>query len=212
MPNKTFYLTPEKQESISIFWKGNWKQTSINFNGSEIGSFQNQKELKSGKDFELDSSRILSVKLKGQFYPELELLINGEVIAGSPSDPAIQLKQVVNYTIGFGSLSLIVGLIAELFAINILLNIGIGMGSIIFGAILIGLAFGVKRESMAALVLIFGLICLDIIGTFWLSAGSTGNPTNGILIKVFFLIFLFKGFGAIKQLKKKGKSPLQPQL
>jgi len=202
MPSKTFHLAQDKQDSISISWKGVWKQVSITYNGQEVGSFNNQKELKTGNEFQLDAERKLSVKLSGQLFPELELLVNGQAIAGSPTDPNVQLKQVFNFSLGIGGLSLVVGLIAELFVIDFLLNIGIGLGSIIYGGLIILLAFGVKRKSIIALALIVGLIGLEIVGSVWIAAESQVNPTSGIVIKTFFLIFLFKGFGAIKKLKK----------
>lgn len=64
MPVKTFFLSPEKKESITIKWKGSWKQTTITSEGNEIGAFKNQKELKQGNEFQLDEKRKLSVKLK----------------------------------------------------------------------------------------------------------------------------------------------------
>lgn len=203
MPVKTFFLSSEKDESITVKWKGGWKQTTITSEGNEIGAFKNQKELKQGKEFQLDENRKLSVKLKGLIYPDLELLINGNVIEGSPADPKMQLKQVFNFAVSIGGLNVFVGLLSELLMLDFLLNIGIGIESIIYGGLIILLAFGVKKKSMISLVLIVGLIILDIIGSFWLSMDSDVNPTNGVVVKVFFLIFLFKGFGAIKKIKIK---------
>lgn len=203
MPKLTYYLDAEQNEKLKISAGFAWKNTRIIYNGNEIGSFANQKEIKKGKEFEIDSTRNLSVKLKGNFQPELELLVNGEVIKGSPFDPAIQLKNVANAGIAIGSINIILGLITKLYNIKAFIEAGLGLGTIIMGLIIIGLALLVKRKSMVALAIIMALIVLDIIfGLYFASLQEKDiNPTTGIMIKIFFLIYLYKGFSAIKKLK-----------
>lgn len=210
MPKKTFYLNAEKTETINISWGFSWKNTSITYNGHEIGSFKNQKELKEGNEFMLDSSRILSVKLSGTISPELDISINNEPIEGSPTNPKHQLKQISNLAIGLGIFSIVIGLFSELLKIEILINLGFGIGSILIGGIVIGLGFGVRKHSLIALSLIFGIIILDIISSYYVAANSEIeiNPTNGVVIKVFLLIYIFKGFSAIRKIKNKNNTQL----
>ena len=207
MPKKSFYLDQDKQERINITSGFSWRNTKIIHNGSVIGSFKNQKELKEGGEFTLDSERNLSVKLAGKFQPELELLINGEVIKGSPTDPAMQLKNAGGLAIGIGSLSILAGFIAEVWQIPRLLEAGIGIGSIIVGVVIIILGIFVKKRSFVALAVIVGLIILDIVAGVYFAINSTtdANPSTGVIIKVFFLMGLFKGFRAIKELRKRGE-------
>lgn len=207
MPNKTFYLDSYKTEKIDISWGFSWNNTSISHNGTKIGFFDNQKELRKGKEFKLDEFKTLSVKLTGKLNPELELLVNGDVLVGSAKDPIIQLKNVSNLAIGIGSFSSIIGLIAELLNVEFLLNAGLGIISVIVGVIIIVLGILVKNKSYFALSLIMAIILLDITLTLYFAVkeGGDTNPTNGIMIKSFFLLYLFKGFSAIKELKTRPK-------
>lgn len=202
MPKRTFLLKNDKQETITISWKIAWKQTQIFFNDNLIGTLDGEKELKKGNVFEIDDFRKLSIKLKGKVLPELEILINGKYIDGSPTDPSMQLKGVYNLILVLAGLSILIGTIAEIFQIELLLSIGLGLGSIIVGAVMLGLGYWVSKRSIIALALVFLIIISDIVTTFWMATQTHANGSQGIILKVFFLIYMFKGFGAIKKLKQ----------
>ncbi|BDD06490.1 hypothetical protein [Aureibacter tunicatorum] len=213
MPKKVYYLDKGENESISISWGMSWKNTTVSYDGRELGIIKNQKELKKGHEFDIDDGRKLSIRLKGQFYPELELLVNGEVVEGSPTDPKVQLKSVYSFAFWLGLINVIAGILAIVLENAFLQKIGLGYGSIIFGGIIALLSYGVKRKSMVAMALLYGVMIIDILSIFLLIGESDANPTNGILMKLFFLVILFKGFGAIKALnradKNKVESPVQ---
>jgi hypothetical protein len=202
MPKRTFHLKNDKQDTITVSWKLAWKQTQIFFNDNLIGSLDGEKELKKGNVFEIDDFRKLSIKLKGKVLPELELLINGKYIDGSPTDPTMQLKGVYNLILVLAGLSVLVGTITEVFQVELLMNAGLGLGSIITGVVMLGLGYWVSKRSMIALALIFLIIISDIVATFWMATHTHASGSQGIVLKIFILIYLFKGFGAIKKLKQ----------
>lgn len=202
MPKRTFHLKNDKQDTITVSWKLAWKQTQIFFNDNLIGSLDGEKELKKGKVFEIDDFRKLSIKLKGKVLPELELLINGKYIDGSPTDPTMQLKGVYTLILVLAGLSVLVGTITEVFQIEFLMNAGLGLGSIIVGTVMLGLGYWVSKRSMIALALVFLIIISDIVATFWMATQTHASGSQGIVLKIFFLIYMFKGFGAIRKLKQ----------
>ncbi|MEH0156657.1 hypothetical protein V6R21_21185 [Limibacter armeniacum] len=191
-----------KIDTIDISSGFNWKNTTVKFNDKEIGKLNNKKALKEGGEFQLDANRTLKIQLKGNYQPALELLVNGEPIKGSATDPAEQLNQVSKMAFVIGGLSVVAGLISEFMNFPILNQLGINFFSCIYGLIMIGLGFWVKKRSYIALALIIGLFIFDIIGLFMLAIENDHNPTNGIMMKVFFIFFFAKGFPAIKKLKE----------
>jgi hypothetical protein len=203
MPKKTFNIDPEQTESIFMSWGMAWKNTTISFEGNQIGSFKNQKELKQGNEFQLDDTRKIKVKLSGLLHPELDISIDGVPIEGSPTNPYNQLKQLSKFAIILGGLSVIIGLLTEILNIQLLMNLGFGLGAIVVGTIVTALGFWVKKQSYIALSLLILIIFLDIVSVLYFASNSTIdiNPTNGILMKVFFIAYFLKGYSAIKKIK-----------
>ncbi|WP_047452068.1 hypothetical protein [Alistipes sp. ZOR0009] len=202
MPKKLFHLKNESLDAYVVSWNTKWEQTQVFFNDTLIGVVNGKEELKKGKSFEIEDFKTLTVKLTGGLIPELVLLINGKYIDGSPTDPALELKNVYNLIFTLSSLSIIVGVIVEIFQIDFLLNVGIGLGSIIYGLILFGLGYGVSKRLKGALILTFVVIILSIVLTLMAVKNSHTNPSSGITIKLFFLYYMFKGFAAIKKIKE----------
>jgi hypothetical protein len=102
-------------------------------------------------------------------------------------------------------LNLVLGFVSLLFNVEFLQQIGIGFGSIIFGLVFLVLGFFVQRKSAVALILTIVVFALDgILGVF-LAASQGYNPgIGGIIARIFLLIPMVQGVGAIKTLKSKG--------
>lgn len=206
MPTKVFYLLPDQQEPVEVSWRGAWKEISVLFNRKQVGTFANQKELKKGAEFELDDGRKLSVKLRGMLMPELELLIDGIEIPGSPTDPLVKIAEATNIAWLIGGLNLLVGILATLMKVNLLLQMGIGVANVGYGVVILGLSFGVKKKSLISLIVIIALVILDLVSTFIAAADANVNPTTGILIRIFLLVALFRGVAAMRTLQKREKN------
>ena len=203
MPTKVYFLDDQKTESIGITWGFNWKNVSITYAGKVIGTIAHKAELKKGQLFNLTDYKDLSVKLKGEWNPELELLVNGKEIPDSPTDPNLQLYQTFKAAIGLGILNVLVGLLSSMLNISFLTNLGIGFSSAVLGLIVIALSYGVKRRSRLALAAIIALFMLDIMATFYFLDKDDFNPTSGVILKIIIIIFLLRGFPAIKKLNER---------
>lgn len=98
-------------------------------------------------------------------------------------------------------LNIVLGLAAALFNVEFLQQIGIGFGSILFGLVFLALGFFVQRRSAAALILAIVVFALDGVLGLYLAASQGYNPgSGGIVARVFLLIPMVQGLGAIKTL------------
>ena len=95
-------------------------------------------------------------------------------------------------------MNICLGLISFLFNVELLQQIGIGFGSILFGLVFLALGFFVQRKSSVALILAIVIFALDgIVGVF-LAASQGYNPSSGgIVARIFLLMPMVQGLGAI---------------
>jgi hypothetical protein len=201
MPKKEYYLDSDKTERLDTEWKGYYKNFRVVYNGNEILQFENKKALVNGGEYKIDENRLLSVRLvkkKLTGVENLEILINSEPIKGSSTDPFEIVKGVWVLLYVLAGLNFILGLISELFSIEFLLNLGMGIGTIIVGLIygLLGLLIKTKN-SMIALIISILLLSADLILSIVYITSS-----SGYIVKLFFIIMLSRGIGALKQIKK----------
>lgn len=204
MPKKSFSLTKGGPKEIVCSWGLAWKNFSVFHNGELIGTVANQKELKEGRSFMLKDGSQLSVRLNvSLFSVGLELYHNGEIVSGSDMDPRRHIKTAFGILLFLGILNLVVGIVLIAAGLEIFVA-GIGIGLAIFGLILGGLAFGVKAKSMPALIIAIVILILDAIASIYFLSISNSQPaTVWIIIRVLFIVYLFKAVKAIKQLKQQ---------
>ena len=151
MPSAKYALEKDGPKRIEVSWKGMWKEFTVRFDGRKVGTIADSKELKAGRVFLLPDGSGLKVQLVQRFIqPELQLLRNGRPLPGSASDPEARLKLAYGMVLFVGGLNVVLGLVAELGQVAFLQGIGLGIGSIIFGLLFIGLALLVKRRSAVA--------------------------------------------------------------
>ena len=88
MASKKFALEKGGQPRLEISWSGFWKNGLILFDGSRIGSFHDDKELRSGREYPLPDGIILSVRLQRRFLThELHISCDGVPLPLSSSPP-----------------------------------------------------------------------------------------------------------------------------
>lgn len=204
MPTKNYALKTGEPERLEISWKGAWKNLTVRLDGSEIGSVANQEELKAGKEFSLGDGSPLKIQLVRKLLtPELQLLRDGQPLPGSASDPTQRLRVAYRIVFFVAGLNIVLGFVTELFQISFLTELGLGLGSIIFGVFFAVLGFFVKRRSMVALGAAVGLFLLDGILAVVLVAEEGGRPpVGGIIARLFLMVPMIQGFGAIRALRK----------
>ncbi len=206
MPKKKFALEAGGPERLSLQWSGLWKNMQVELDGELLGTIENSAALKAGKDFQVPSGGTLSVQLKQSFgNTELQVLLNGEPLPGSASDPEQRFNTAVTLLMAIGGLNMVAGLVVMIFDVQFLAQIGIGMESLVIGALFLGLGFAAqKKRSMVALALGVGLFALTSVFSIIGAMSVTGRPPIGALIfRVFLFMGMFKGFGALKELKAK---------
>ena len=206
MPKQSFALEAGGEKRLEVSWKGLYKDVTVSLDGNSVGVIPNQKALSAGQEFRLIDGSTIKVQLVSKLMStELQVLRNGQPLPGSSSDPQTRLKTAYGMVYFVAGLNLVLGFVSFLFNVEFLQQIGIGFGSIIFGLVFLVLGFFVQRKSAVALILAIVIFALDgILGVF-LAASQGYNPgAGGIIARIFLLIPMVQGVGAIKALKSKG--------
>ena len=197
MLKDTYDLSPNSNDTVTVISDGMWKSAIIEYDGENIGSFNSKKELREGKEFKLNDTSKLLIRLKGNIHPKLEVFLNENQIINSKKTPESLLKQSSNLALLIGIVNLIAGNISVISSNTIedtrILNIPIGI-------IIIVLAMRVRKKSITSLI----LICIFILGDIIFSLYQMNN--NGAfvvyaLIKGVILYSLIDGYKAIRKLK-----------
>ncbi|MCC7197388.1 hypothetical protein IT413_04320 [Candidatus Peregrinibacteria bacterium] len=212
MPSATYYLDQAKTNPLKVEWKLGWKNLKITHNNHLVGEIADAKELKEGKSFKLQNGEPVSAKLnmKWGFSPELELLVSGKPVPGSPADPVTQVKNAYVLLLVLAALNIGLGLLAMIGKVSILLGLGVGLGTVITGAVFLALAiWGKQKNSATAFMIAIAVLAADMVMSFM--AVSEGGRVSGsaILVRVIFCLLLANGADAAKKLKNT-TSPLVP--
>ncbi len=206
MPKKEYALEAKGPKRLTLEWSGLWKNMRVQVDGQLLGTIENSAALKAGKEFSIPAGGTLKVQLKQSFAnTELQILLNGEPLPGSASDPEQRFATAVNLLMIIGGLNIVAGLVVMLFNVEFLARLGIGLESLIIGVVFLGLGFATKKtRSMVALALGVGLFGLTSVFSIIGAVGATGRPPIGaIVFRVILFMGMAKGFGALKELKAK---------
>lgn len=213
MPKATYYLDQAKTNTLKVEWKIGWNNFTITHNGQQVGEIKTLNELKEGKSFKLGNGENISAKLnmKWGITPELELLINGNPVPGSPADPVTQVKNAHILLLVLAGLNISLGLLAMLNIADVLQDYGVGIGTVIIGAIFLVLAFwGKQKNSATAFTIAIGLLAADMVLSLMATADSGRAPTSAIIVRLAFCLLLANGASAAKKLKN-ASTPLVPK-
>ena len=196
MPSKKYFLDKEKTEMLELAWRGGFRTVTVSYNG-QLLSNMNREEVSAGKAVELPDGRVVDVKLEAGFFAALTAKINGRHIPGTQGDPKYQLKQIFYLMIVLGILNIIIGLIFASTDVQIEGLEGIGYINVAIGLVYTALGYAVTQGSMIALVLITLILFGDLILAAMYSTQS--GSSAGVFIKVFFVIFIVRGFKYMKE-------------
>jgi len=187
-----------------LSWNGGWKSFTASLDGQPVGFVPDQKSLKAGQEFSLSDGSTLKVQLAQELYAvELRVPWNGRPLPGSPSDPAVRLRGAAGVIFFVAGLNIVLGFLGAITHSPFLLSLGLSFGSVFFGAIFLLLGYLVRRRSVPALAIAFGLFALDGILSIGIASQQTGHPViGGIVARIFFLTRIWQGFGAIRSLKE----------
>jgi len=205
MPTRKFALQKGEEARLVISWRGIWKDIRVLLDGEELGTIGGSAEIKAGKEFTLPGRQgTLRVQLVQTFgSAELQVLRNGQPLPGSGSDPEVQFKGAWGILLFIAGLNLVIGLATVVFEVEALARMGLGVGSLIVAVIYLGLAL-VVRTYRSAIALGVGIALFAIDGLLTVAAGFEGTgtpPIGGVLMRVFLILPMIKGFSAIRALK-----------
>ena len=207
MPHKIYFLNTEKKEKLDLYWKGSFKDFTVNLDNNELGVIKTKKQLKEGREFIIGYNKKLEIRLIMQLgiFPGIEVLFNDKPVQGTMTDPKRQLNEIFYFILFIAMLYIVSGLAGLIFNITTLNEHGIGLNSMIYGVlfIMMGLIIN-KRQSMFALIAVISLIGLDIIFIIIRIAEYEvkSNPWPTIVIKMLFMLYLCKGFSALMRLRQ----------
>jgi len=192
-----------------VRWQGIWKNVEVLFDGQPLGEpFPNFKALKIGRRFHLPDGRPLDVKfVQATFNTQgLTLLLDGRPLPGAGNDPRVQIKLAAGLLYFVAGLSALLGILG-LAGVRFMRDLGFSWPSLVAGVVLAVLAFvGVKYRSRAAFGVAAGIIALDMIATFALTAGVGRVPFAAIFFRVLIIaavIRAIKAVGDVRELEKK---------
>lgn len=205
MPKQSYALEPGGKNRVDISWKGGFNNVDVVLDGQSIGVIPNQKTLLQGQEFLLEDGSTLKVQLnRSLMSTELQVTRDGQPLPGSASDPHTRHKNAYLIVYFIAGLNLLLGLLASVFNVALLQDLGIGFGSIILGLIYLVLGFFVQRQSSLALIMAIVLFITDSLYGVVLSVLQGGSPgIAGLVVRILILVPLFQGVPAIKALKSK---------
>jgi hypothetical protein len=183
-----------------------WKEINVKLDGYVIGTMANSKELKQGRQFTLPDNSVLTVQMASRaMSPELQVLRNGHPLPGSDSDPGKRLSVAYAIIFFIAGLNIVLGLIAVLTESGFLTErIGIDWTTIVFGMVFLLLGFLVRGRSVVALAVAVVLFIASGIWSFVVISQTMTRgtpPIGGIVMRIFLLIPMIQGFGALRELK-----------
>lgn len=198
MAKKRYYLDKDKTQLLELKWTMGWKMTYVLFNSQQI-AVVTRDEITMGKTLELPDGRNLELKLDKGLFTTLVSKIDGKHIVGSMGDPVYQLKQVFYLLLFLGIVNAVIGFLFAMNDIQIDGLEGIGYMNVALGLVEIALGYAISKGSMPALILATILMAADLVLTGMYAAD---NFRTGLYMKIFFLVFIIRGFKYIKEYKE----------
>ncbi len=208
MPKMKYPLDKGGPRRIEVSWKGNWKELTIRLDGNEIGSIANHEQLKAGQEIFLEDGSSLKVQLDSKsIFTFLRIFRDGKPLPSPGPEPAQRLSIAYKFIFLIAAANLIAGLSGLLFHSTLWKLPPAGPKSIVIGCIFLVLAFFVIRRSTVALAIAVGILALDVLLAVILRHDLPRFVLiAAVVFRVFVLLAMVQGFGAIKALKQN-----QPQ-
>ena len=204
MPSRKFLLDKKNNQELEIKWKWHFQKIIVYLGVKKLWLIDAEKDLKQWKEFELDNGSKLFVKVVKYlwFIPELEILLDWKILPDSPTDPNLQLDQVFWLIAVIAWLNILLGILWSLW-IDFLIALQVGFVSIVYGLLLLVLAVWLKKKCGICLWIIVVLWIIELVYRFYLMMNTGDVSVWWIIIKIVILVFMLRGFSAIKKLKKE---------
>ncbi|MEW6277768.1 MAG: hypothetical protein AB1758_04020 [Candidatus Eremiobacterota bacterium] len=208
MASVRYVLVGESEPRVELAWTGNCEDVSVFLDGTKLGTITNRRELERGRGFDLGEAGQLEVRLlcnalqvtqNGQrlfgthFEQDRKSARGGGSFSGSPDMAAAAGAMAF---VAFMNVAL--GLLTVMFQIDFLAQIGLGWGTIFFGALFAVLAWFTARGSGIAALLGLAIFALDAVLTVALAMkNGVMPPIGGMILKVYLLCQMARGLSAL---------------
>lgn len=204
MPKIKYAIEKGGPKRLEISWKGNYKEITIHLDGNTIGSIADPEQLKAGQEFSLEDGSTLKVQLTRSFiFPHLQIYKDGWPVHSQGFEPAQQLSYAYKFIFLIGGMNLAFGLSGILFRTALWNLPPAGLLSVILGGFFLVLGFFVMRRSIIALSIAAGILALDVVLTIIFPPNLPRFAlVIGIIFRIFVLLAMAQGFGAIQALKQ----------
>lgn len=204
MPTKKFSLQRNGQKRLEVSWDRGYRNITVKIDGQQIGVIPDKEQLKTGKTFNFKDGKTLSLQLVSTWSsPQLQILLNGEPIPGSATDPQNNLDNAAATAYFVAVMSGLVGLLTVLnveFFRDLQLD---PLGLFMVAGIFVVLALNIKRGSKLALIFAILLFSLDTFTAAYANVQAGFSPINGVIgARIGLLVVLFNGFRVPRQYNK----------
>jgi hypothetical protein len=203
MPKVRYALEKGGPRRLEISWRGNYTEFTIRLDGNVIGSINDYEQLKAGQEFRLEDSSSIKVQLpRRSVFTWPQVSKDGLPLHPSGLEPAKRLSNTYKIILLFAGVNLAVG-------IGLLSHAGlqnfptVNLRSLVAGGLFLLLAFFVMRRSIIALSIAVGILALDLIlAVIFPPELPRFILIAAVIFRVFILLAMIQGFGAIKSLKQ----------
>lgn len=207
---KHFAIEKGGQKRLTLKWSGIWKNVEVTLDGASLGDpIPDFKSLKVGRDFRLPDGRNLFVQFENKVGGGgLALSIDGRPLPGAGNDPREAIRNAaiilwvvagLNLVLGFG----LMGIAGGRFE-------GADLALILAEPIVFALLGWLVWKHKSRVALLIGII-LQIVGGIAIIAmlSEAGRvPTFGIVLRVFIVVALIRGYKAIGEAQRLEKEEL----
>jgi hypothetical protein len=201
MKSRTYALEQGGPKRLTVSWNRNWKNMALELDGKPLLTIPASNELQQGRQVQVEGGT-LRVQLRSGFLgKELLLSLNGRPLPGTADDPRTRFATAYTMIYFVGGLTTSLGLLSAFLSIGFLRDIGVDGSALVFGIVFLCLALWVhKRQSRIGLALAVGLFGLDALFSF-----AVAQQPGPIFVKVVLLVYMWRGFGAIKALRRENQ-------
>lgn len=198
MARKKYLIDNNPSKELTLIWNSGWRETNVLWNNENIGTF-GKSELLNGCSIDLPNGQILDLKLEKGIFTTLVSKIGNKHIPNSQGDPKYQLRQIFYLLVFIGLFNIVLGIIFLMADLNITELADIGIINIVIGTIDILLGYAISKGSFIFLITAVILLSADLV--FAAASLMESGLRTTIFVKVFFLLYIIRGFKYIKELK-----------
>lgn len=188
---------------VTCRWDGLFNNIHVLFDGQEIGRFPDKEAAKRGGTLQAPDGSALGVIFKDDLGgPRIEVTRNGAPMPRSAADAAAALKGAAGFLFFLGGINVAVGA-AAMAGVELLRAMGLGLGSVLQGALYIVLGVFTRRGSLVALGVGMALYGIDALYAIIAPISAGQSPAiAGIAVRAAIFMGLFQAFNTARASRK----------